>query len=93
MSKYTIKHSKAFKKALKKLKNDSKALAELEFVVDKLANDEKLAPKYQDHQLTGDLKAYRECHIRPNLLLIYEKQDDILLITCIDIGSHGTLFK
>ena len=49
MSKYTIKHSKAFKKALKKLKNDSKALAELEFVVDKLANDEILAPKYQDH--------------------------------------------
>ena len=93
MSKYTIKHSKAFKKALKKLKNDSKALAELEFVVDKLANDEKLAPKYQDHQLTGDLKAYRECHIRPNLLLIYEKQDDILILTCVNLGSHSRLFK
>lgn len=93
MSKYAIKHSKAFKKALKRLKNDSKALAELEIVLDKLANDEMLDLKYQDHQLTGDLKACRECHIRPNLLLIYKKQEDILLITCIDIGSHGALFK
>ena len=65
MSKYAIRHSKAFKKALKRLKNDSKVLAELEFVVDKLANDEILDLKYQDHQLTGDLKPYRECHIRP----------------------------
>ena len=93
MSKYAIKHSKAFKKELKKLKNDSQALAELEFVIDKLANDEILAPKYKDHQLTGDLKAYRECHIRPNLLLIYEKQEDILLLTCINLGSHSKLFK
>ena len=93
MSKYAVKHSKAFKKELKKLKNDSQALAELEFVIDKLANDEILAPKYKDHQLTGDLKAYRECHIRPNLLLIYEKQEDILLLTCINLGSHSKLFK
>ena len=93
MSKYAVKHSKAFKKELKKLKNDSQALAELEFVIDKLANDEILAPKYKDHQLTGDLKAYRECHIRPNLLLIYEKQEDILLLTCINLGSHSRLFK
>lgn len=93
MSKYAVKHSKAFKKELKKLKNDSQTLAELEFVIDKLANDEMLAPKYKDHQLTGDLKAYRECHIRPNLLLIYEKQEDILLLTCINLGSHSKLFK
>ena len=93
MSKYAVKHSKALKKELKKLKNDSQALAELEFVIDKLANDEILAPKYKDHQLTGDLKAYRECHIRPNLLLIYEKQEDILLLTCINLGSHSKLFK
>ena len=93
MSKYAVKHSKAFKKELKKLKNDSQALAELEFIIDKLANDEILAPKYKDHQLTGDLKAYRECHIRPNLLLIYEKQEDILLLTCINLGSHSKLFK
>ena len=93
MSKYELRHSKAFKKELKKLKNDSQALAELEFVIDKLANDEILAPKYKDHRLTGDLKAYRECHIRPNLLLIYEKQEDILLLTCINLGSHSRLFK
>ncbi len=59
----------------------------------KLANDEKLEDKYNDHSLIGNYKDFRECHIKPDLLLIYQKKKDILLLTCIDLGSHSELLK
>lgn len=49
--------------------------------------------KYKDHKLTGNYKDFRECHIKPDLLLIYQKQDEILTLTCINLGSHHKLFK
>lgn len=93
MSKYIIKHSKVFKRQLKKFKNDRKTLDELESVINKLASDEKLEPKYKDHQLSGNLQDLRECHIKPNLLLVYNKQDDELILTCMNLGSHSEAFK
>ena len=92
MSKYIIKHTKVFKRQLKKFKNDRKTLDEIENVVDKLANDEKLKARYSDHQLSGNLKELRECHIKPNLLLIYKKEERILLLSCVGLGSHSELF-
>lgn len=89
--KYRIEHSKRFKKALKKLCLDDVNL--VLHVVGKLANDEPLDSKYKDHKLKGNLEDFRECHIKPDLLLIYQKQEDILILTCISVGSHGTLFK
>ena len=59
----------------------------------RLANDEILEPQYNDHDLIGNYKGYRECHIRPNLCLIYQKQDNVLILYCFDIGSHSELFK
>ena len=93
MSKYIIKHTKVFKRQLKKFKNDRKTLDEIENVVDKLANDEKLKARYSDHQLSGNLKELRECHIKPNLLLVYDKQKDALILTCMSLGSHSEAFK
>ena len=37
--------------------------------------DIKLEPKYKDHQLKGELKEYRECHIEPDWLLVYMKKE------------------
>lgn len=87
--KYAIKYSKQFKKSLKKLSKDDidKTLE----VVEKLSNDEKLEIKYKDHALKGNLKDFRDCHIRPDLVLIYKKQDKKLILTCIEIGSHSEL--
>jgi len=48
---------------------------------------------YKDHQLKGNLKEFRECHVKPNLLLIYKKENNILVFTCIAVGSHSDLFK
>lgn len=90
MSKYEIKFTRAFKKSHKKLNQAHKDL--LMSIIDKLANDKVLEPKYNDHALKGEWINHRECHIRPDLLLIYKKQDDLLILTCVNVGSHSELF-
>lgn len=91
VNKYELIYSKAYKKAIKKLnKSDLKLV---ENVLDRLANDENLEPKYKDHQLLGEFKDFRECHIKPNLLLIYQKIENMLILKAINVGSHSELFK
>ena len=41
--------------------------------MDALANDQPLEPRYRDHALTGEWKDHRDCHIKPDLVLIYQK--------------------
>lgn len=71
--KYQVKYSKDFKKGLKKLKNDTQSIGLTKSIITKLANDEPLEPKHKDHKLTGQYEGFRECHIKPDLLLIYKK--------------------
>lgn len=55
-----------------------------------LANDQPLAEKYRDHGLTGDWKDHRDCHVRPDLVLIYRKlATDVLQL--VRLGSHSEL--
>lgn len=59
-------------------------------VITDLANDEPLAALYRDHPLTGEWKDHRDCHVRPDLVLIYRKPDaDILQL--VRLGSHSEL--
>ncbi|ARJ57460.1 type II toxin-antitoxin system YafQ family toxin [Campylobacter cuniculorum] len=88
--KYEIKYSTKFKKHYKKL--NTKEQQEVITIINHLANDETLEPKYKDHALKGDFIGFRECHLKPDLLLIYQKQDDKLILYCLDIGSHSELF-
>lgn len=60
-------------------------------VLKALVADLPLAPRYRDHDLTGDWLGHRECHLKPDLLLIYRKVDDDLLIL-VRLGSHSELF-
>jgi mRNA interferase YafQ len=55
-----------------------------------LRNDQPLAPNFHDHALTGHWKGHRECHIKPDLLLIYRKTDDQVL-QLVRLGSHSEL--
>ena len=56
-----------------------------------LATDQPLDVRYRDHDLSGDWAGYRECHIKPDLLLIYRKSDlDILSLA--RLGSRSELF-
>lgn len=88
--KLEIEYSKKFKKHYKKL-ND-KEQQEVKAIINRLANDESLDQKYNDHALKGEYLGFRECHIKPDLLLIYQKQDCRLILYCFDIGSHSELF-
>ena len=68
---YKIHLTKSFKKDAKTLSVADKELT-ME-IIDKLANGDTLEPKHNDHALSGNLQGTRECHIKPDLLLIYEK--------------------
>lgn len=91
MAKYNINYAKSFVKDYKKLQTKEKDLTDA--LIDKLANGETLEPKHNDHALSGNLQGTRECHIKPDLLLIYEKFDDILQLNALRVGSHSKLFK
>ena len=55
-----------------------------------LARDEILEPRLRDHALSGDWRDHRDCHIRPDLMLIYRKPDDEVL-QVVRLGSHSEL--
>ena len=59
-------------------------------VIEALANDEPLEPRHRDHALTGDWRDHRDCHIKPDLVLIYRKPDDDTL-QLVRLGSHAEL--
>lgn len=59
-------------------------------IVTALTNDQPLAEKHRDHALTGDWKDYRDCHVRPDLVLIYRKPNDVVL-QLVRLGSHSEL--
>jgi mRNA interferase YafQ len=90
----TIFWSKKFKQDYKRLINslNSETVNELLTVIEMLANEQTLPEKYKDHLLKGNWKGYRECHIKPDLLLIYKLENDELTLTLVRIGSHSELF-
>ncbi|MDD2368610.1 MAG: type II toxin-antitoxin system YafQ family toxin [Sulfuricurvum sp.] len=88
--KYDIFRTASFKKGFKKL--SSKHQEEAFIVIELLANGDALPQKYKDHLLSGNYKGCRECHIRPDLLLIYRINEGILELALIEVGSHSDLF-
>ena len=91
--KYEVKFTTQFKKDLKHAKKQNKDIEKLFKVVELLANGEKLDFKYKDHDLSGNYKGTRECHIEPDWLLVYEYQNDVLVLMLYRLGSHSELFK
>ena len=94
-TKCKIDFTSNFKNQLKKIIKQNKDINELLLVITKLANLEILDSKYKNHNLLNDkiYKNYSECHIRPDWLLIYQYNDNKLLLLLIDTGSHSNLFN
>jgi len=88
---YSIFRTSSFKKQYKKLSQVDKLL--LKDIIMLLANNEELDTKYKDHKLTGNSKDLRECHVKPDLLLIYKIDDNILELSLVQVGNHGSLFR
>ena len=89
----TIVRSNRFLKDLRIAKKRGLDLSLLEDVVMKLARQETLDSKYRDHALTGEYSDFRECHIKPNWLLVYCVDDDELELFLFRTGSHSDLFE
>ncbi|WP_373483420.1 type II toxin-antitoxin system YafQ family toxin [Acetobacterium sp.] len=90
--KYEVKFTNQFKKDLKLAKKQGKDIERLYAVIEKLADEEPLEQKYRDHELSGNFKGCRECHVEPDWLFIYEVMDDVLVLMLYRVGSHSTLF-
>lgn len=89
----TIKQTGQFKRDLKRVaKGPHRKILQDDFVeiVKILASDETLDPKYCDHPLSGDWVDHRDCHIKPDLVLIYRKPDNAAL-QLVRLGSHSEL--
>lgn len=84
--------SNRFKKDLKLAAKRGLDLAELESVVNRLAAQQPLPDKNRDHTLTGDYIGFRECHIRPDWLLVYRVDGEDLVLFLFRTGSHTDLF-
>lgn len=92
---YGIVRTKAFERSYGKLKQSGvkeQVINDVRNVIDVLASGKSLSAKHRDHKLTGYFHGYRECHVRPNLLLIYQIDHGNLVLILVDIGSHPYLF-
>ena len=91
--KYFVKKSAGFKKGYKLAKKHGKDLTLLAWGIDQLACDVPLPASWKDHQLKGNLKHFRECHIggAGDWLLIYEKRETELILYLVGTGSHADL--
>ena len=90
----TISRTAKFKKDYKReTKGQHRATldADLLAAISFLATDHALPERFHDHPLTGESTNHRECHLKPDLLLIYKKPDDSTL-RLVRIGSHSEVF-
>jgi mRNA interferase YafQ len=91
----TIERSSAFKRDYKRAKATPRHSKDVDLlvstVVTLLLSDRALPENSRDHALSGDSAGYRECHIKPDLLLIYRKPDAGTLRLA-RLGSHSELF-
>jgi mRNA interferase YafQ len=92
---YALVSTKAYEKSLKKIrlsgtfkKQAGESLAE---AIDLILEGKKLPQDYRDHHLTGPISEYRECHIKGDILLVYQIKEKALVLVLIDIGSHSYL--
>ena len=89
---YKIVYTNRMKKDTKLMKKRGKNISKLINVLSLLATGNPLPLQYRDHSLTGNLQDFRECHIEPDWLLMYQIFEDTLILSATATGSHADLF-
>lgn len=84
--------TKQFSRDLKLAVRRGKNLKKITAVIDLICAQNPLPPALRDHPLKGDYAGYRDCHVEPDLVLIYRIVQDRLQLICLRLGSHGDLF-
>mgnify|MGYP006323043521 CR=1 FL=1 len=80
-----------FKKDFERAKKRGKKLKKLETIINLLLNEKSLPAKNRNHKLSGNYNHHWECHIEPDWLLIYLKNDTEIIL--VRTGSHADLFE
>ncbi len=89
---YKIEFTNRMKRDAKLMRKRGKDMEKLVKTLDLLASGNPMPAKYRDHQLSGALKDFRELHIEPDWLLLYQFHDDVLVLTATATGTHTDLF-
>lgn len=87
-----IKYHTLFKKDFKRIKKRGYDISRPEKIVELLANEVPLPEQFKDHNLSGNYNGFRECHIAPDWLLIYQVNNNELVLVLSRTGSHSDLF-
>jgi mRNA interferase YafQ len=88
---YTPVYSKQFKRDYQKLSRSGRGVEDVDEILRLLISGDPLPIRCRDHSLKGEYHDYRECHVRPDLLLIY--RIDRARLSLVRLGSHGELFE
>ena len=88
----SLRYSSKFKKDYKLMVRRGYDTQLLQEVLEILCEEKPLPKKYQDHNLEGNYKGHRECHITPDWLLIYKIEQGILTLSLTRTGTHSDLF-
>ena len=88
----SIVYTNQMKRDVKRMSKRGKDISKMTAVIDLLASREPMPEMYRDHALIGDMKEYRECHIEPNWLLIYQIFENELILSASGTGTHSDLF-
>ena len=89
---YQIEFTNEMKRNVKLMRKRGKDISKLTDILNQLANGQPLPQSNNDHQLTGNLKDFRECHIEPDWLLMYQIFNDESILSATATGSHSDLF-
>ena len=84
MSKYDVAWTGQFKKDYKLARKRNLKIELLDEIIRKLSRGEVLSQENRDHELSGNWSGYRECHVHPDLLLVYKKDSD----ECVLVASN-----
>ena len=87
-----IDYTTQFKKDLKLARRRQKSLKKIQDIMETIASEEPLAKKLLDHPLTGEWRGFRELHIEPDWLLIYEITSDKKTVIFTRTGTHSDIF-
>lgn len=90
---YEIRYTSRFKKEYRLMARRGVKMGLLHDVIELLRQGQPLPERYHDHPLTGEFVGHRECHIRPDWLLVYFVRTDVLVLTLTRTGTHADLFE
>lgn len=89
--KYKIQTTTKFERSVKRLSEEDQD--KVWQVIYTIAGGNRLSARYRDHPLKGNKQGRRDCHVKPDLVLIYSLDKDVLVLTAVDVGSHSIVFR